>query len=78
MKNSPIPVERRTFLKTGLSGGVILSVFGFLKSSTPSSSTSGKQSDSLSRLRRIAVKYGGEFGNAKPEGNDQKRPHAAH
>jgi|GEM_PF-5618878 len=70
MKNRSILIERRTFLRTGLSGGVFLSVFGFLKPSTPSSSTSGRQSDSLPRLRRIAMKYGGEFGNAKPEGND--------
>ncbi|KPJ69983.1 hypothetical protein AMJ44_01500 [candidate division WOR-1 bacterium DG_54_3] len=66
-------IKRRTFLKTGLAGGMILTVqplgkfFGF---AVPLPDLRTQRDDNLSdksheRLLQIIHKYGGEFGEIK-------------
>jgi hypothetical protein len=66
-------IKRRTFLKTGLAGGMILTVqtlrkfFGFAMSLPDSHTQQGDKlsNESHERFLQIIHKYGGEFGEIK-------------
>lgn len=68
-------VERRTFIKSGLLGGILLSVsrFGQRSPSSPSEFQVQKghrfRGSTLDKLRRLSLKYGGEFGEVKGKNN---------
>lgn len=74
MNNDSGLIERRTFLKTGASGGLIAAAFplldftaGFPDVVNSSGRDSQNNVETRGELRRIIRIYGGEFGEAGKE-----------
>jgi hypothetical protein len=57
------PLERRKFLKKGITGGAMIAAFPVWKSVNPRQDYSPNESHR--RLLKIVQKYGGEFGDTR-------------